>query len=190
MQHFGTVSPWHHLEELEQLHHRLPQLQDIFAGWQHDGRSSRSDALAHREYVLGVTTLSSASLRLLYDIVSRYVDDLPKRLCWHVPTMSARETQSVLPSHVLVQKTVSVKMADRLLLWTGIGEQEQTLEQRRVVVEVLGLPRRATKQCSTNPASCHPEEEFGLLPGMVSPFLPPFHPSCLAAVVHVAEPAD
>jgi hypothetical protein len=35
-----------------------------------------------------------------------------------------------------------------------------------------------------------PEEEFGMLPGMVSPFLPPFHPSRLAAVVHVAWPAD
>lgn len=64
-----------------------------------------------------------------------------------------------------------------------------TLEQRRSVAEALGLPRRAAKQCSTNPATCRPEEEFGMLSGMVSPFLPPFHPSRLAAVVHVAWPA-
>ena len=91
---------------------------------------------------------------------------------------------------MLVQKTVSVEMAGDLLLWTGVGEYEHTLDQHRIVASVLGLPRRAAKKCSTNPATCRPEEEFAMLPGMVSPFLPPFHPSRLAAVVHVPWPAD
>jgi hypothetical protein len=190
MQRFGTLSPWHHLEQLEQLHRRLPPLQDIFARWQNAGRSSRSDALARREKVLGVATLSGASLLLLYDLASLYVKDLPERIYWHAPTQSAAETQAVLPPQVLVQKTVSVEMAGKLLLWTSVGEQVHTLEQRRSVAEALGLPRRAAKQCSTNSATCRPEEEFALLPGMVSPFLPPFHPSRLAAVVHVPWPAD
>lgn len=190
MQHFGTASRRHHLEELEQLHHRLPPLQDIFAGWHYAGASARSQALAQRGRLLGPATLSSASLRLLYDIAARYVDDLSERLCWHAPTMSAQETQSVLPPHVLVQKTVSLEMAGRLLLWTGVGEQEQTLEQRRVVAQALGLPRRAAKQCSTNPATCKPEQEFAMLPGMVSPFLSPRHPTRLAAVVQIPWSAD
>ena len=104
--------------------------------------------------------------------------------------MSAWETQSVLPPHVLVQKTVSLEMAGCLLLWTNVGEQEQTLEQRRMVAEALGLPRRAAKQCSTNPATCKPEQEFAMFPGMVSPFLSPLHPTRLAAVVQIPWSAD
>ena len=178
------------LAHLEQMHRCLLPLQDIFAGWHHEGTSARSDALTQREWLLGPATLSSTSLRLLYDIASRYVNDLPERLCWHAPTMSAWETQSVLPPHVLVQKTVSLEMAGCLLLWTGVGEQEQTLEQRRVVAQALGLPRRAAKQCSTNPATCKPEQEFAMLPGMVSPFLSPHHPTRLVAVVQIPWSAE
>jgi hypothetical protein len=178
------------LAHLEQVHRSLLPLQDIFAGWQRTGASTGSKALAQRERLLGPATLSSASLRLLYGISSQYVDDLPERLCWHAPTMSAAETQAVLPPQVLVQKTVSVEMAGRLLLWTGVGEQEQTSVQRRVVADALGLPRRAAKQCSTNPATCKPEQEFAMLPGMVSPFLSPLHPTNLAAVVQIPWSAD
>lgn len=123
MQRFGTVSTWDYLEELEHLHRRLPPLQDIFARWQNTGMSSLPDALTQRELVLGVATLSGASLRLLYHLASPYVKDLPERIYWHAPTHSAAETQAVLPSQVLVQKTVSVEMAGRLLLWTSVGEQ-------------------------------------------------------------------
>ena len=96
----------------------------------------------------------------------------------------------MLPARVLVQKTVTVEMAGRLLLWTGVGEQRQTLDQRRVVADALGLPRRTARQCSTNPTTCRPELEFAMLPGMVSPFLPPLHLTRLAAVVQVPWSAD
>jgi hypothetical protein len=85
------------LAHLEQVHRSLPPLQDILARWQHAGASTGSEALALRERRLGAATLSGASLRLLYDIASQYVDNLPGRLCWHAPTLSAWETQSVLP---------------------------------------------------------------------------------------------
>jgi hypothetical protein len=190
MQLLCTPPARDHLAHLEQVHRTLSPLQDIFAGWQHAGASTRSEALALRERQLGPATLSSASLRLLYDISSRYVGELPERICWHAPTLSASETQAVLPPMVLVQKTVTVEMAGQLLLWTGVGEQEHTLEQRRVVASTLGLPRRAAKQCSTNPAACPPEQEFAMLPGMVSPFLPPLHPTRLVAVVLAPLQAD
>ena len=90
------------LAQLEQAHRRLLPVQDIFASWQHDGASARSQALVLRERLLGPATLSSASLRLLYDICSQFVDDLPERIYWHAPTLSASETQAVLPPHVLV----------------------------------------------------------------------------------------
>ena len=177
-----------HLLQLEQVYRRLLPVQDTFARWQRAGGSTRSQALVLRERLLGPATLSSASLRLLYDICSQYVDDLPQRICWHAATLSAAETQAVLPPQVLVQKTVSLEMAGRLLLWSGIGEQEHTLEQRRIVANALGLPRRAAKQCSTNPVTCRPEEEFSMLPGMVSPFLPPLRPTRLISVVQVPWP--
>jgi len=171
------------------MHRRLLPVQDTFSSWQRDGGSALSQALVLRERLLGPATLTSASLRLLYDISSQFVDDLPERICWHAPTLSASETQAVLPPQVLVQKTVSVEMAGRLLLWTGIGDYEHTLDQRRVVASALGLPRRAARQCSTNPATCRPEQEFAMLPGMVSPFLPPLRSTRLVSVVQVPWPA-
>ena len=171
------------------MHRRLLPVQDTFSSWQRDGGSALSQALVLRERLLGPATLSSASLRLLYDISSQFVDDLPERICWHAPTLSASETQAVLPPQVLVQKTVSVEMAGRLLLWTGIGDYQHTLDQHRVVADALGLPRRAARQCSTNPATCRPEQEFAMLPGMVSPFLPPLRPTRLVSVVQVPWPA-
>jgi len=99
------------LAHLEQAHRRLLPVQDIFASWQHAGASARSQALVLRERLLGPATLSSASLRLLYDICSQFIDDLPERIYWHAPTLSASETQAVLPTQVLVQKTVSVEVA-------------------------------------------------------------------------------
>lgn len=188
MQLLCTPPARDHLAHLEQAHRRLLPVQDTFARWQHAGASARSQALMLRERLLGPATLSSASLRLLYDISSQFVDDLPERICWHAPTLSASETQAVLPPQVLVQKTVSVEMAGHLVLWTGVGDYEHTLDQRRVVASALGLPRRAAKQCSTNPATCRPEEEFAMLPGMVSPFLPPLRSTRLVSVVQVPWP--
>src|SRR2546423_2514135 len=36
---------------------------------------------------------------------------------------------------------------------------------------LLGLPRRAAKECSINPVTCCSEKEFAMLAGMVSPLL-------------------
>lgn len=178
------------LTHLAQMHRHLPPLQDAFTSWQRAGGSAPSAELALREQLLGPATLASASLRLLYDISSQFVDDLPQRIYWHAPTLSARETQAALPPRVLVQKTVSVEMAGHLLLWTGVGDDEHTLDQRRVVAGALGLPRRAARQCSTNPVSCRPDQEFGMLPGMVSPFLSPLRPTRLVSVVQVSWPTE
>ncbi len=175
---------------LEQMHRKLPPLSEIFATWRSSGTTACSDVLARREQLLGAGTLSSAGLRLLYDIATQFVDDLPARVYWHEATQRAVETQAVLPPHVFVQKTVSVDMAGKLLLWTSVGEQAQDLEQRRTVASLLGLPRRGAKQCSINPVTCCSEKEFAMLPGMVSPFLPPLHPGRLTAVVQVPWPAD
>lgn len=162
--------------------HPFP-LEHLFADWQRAGSSSACPLLAERERVLGPATLRAATLRLLFDLAAQLVDDLHCRIHWHEATLSAAQTQRVLPPGVLVQKTVTVTIGGRLVLWSSVGDHEQSLAQRRLLAERLGLPRRAAKSCSTNPTDCSPVQEYGMLPGMVSTFLPPHHPCRLEAVV-------
>ena len=132
--------------------------------------------------------LSYESLRILENIVHRTIGPVPR--FYHKPTQSAASTQSVLPAHVLVQKTVSLSMAGTLVLWTSVGDAEQTLVQRKLVALHLGLPKRAARHCHINPAWVRPEEQFGMLPGMVSPFLSPKHSTNVSAVIHTGYPRD
>src|SRR5947209_7003918 len=115
-----TASTREQFAHLELVHRTLPPLSEIFEVWRGRGTRACSDVLALREHLLGGATLSSASLRLLYEIATQFVDDLPARISWHGATQSAAETQAILLPHVLVQKTVSVDMAGKLLLWTGV----------------------------------------------------------------------
>lgn len=179
-----------HSVYLEQIHLSLPSLTATFEAWHRSGSRGAMDTLNLREQRLGVATLSGASLRLLYEIASQFLDDLHSRVYWHEASQSAAETQALLPKNVLVQKTVSMEMSGMLLLWSCVGEQKVDLGQRRVVATSLGMPLRTAKNCSINPSTCSPEEEFAMMRGMVSPFLPPHRPNRLAAVVLVSWPLE
>ena len=175
----------------------LPPLQQTFASWHTSGATEGVPHLELREAVLGAATLSGASLRLLYEIASLHIQalhaleqvsawhtrPLHERLAFHAASHSAAQTQAVLPRDALVQKTVTVAMAGRLLLCTCVGDQELERKHLRALADALALPRRAVKRCSINPSTCDPVEECGMLPGMVSPFLPPLRSTRLAAVV-------
>jgi len=87
-----------------------------------------------------------------------------------------------------VQKTVTVDMAGKLLLCTYVGDQKLERTHLRAVAEALALPRRAAKHCSINPSTCDPVEEYGMLPGMVSPFVSPLRKTRVAAVVLLPWP--
>lgn len=94
----------------------------------------------------------------------------------HEATLSAAQTQAVLPPGVLVQKTVTLAFADphrSCVLWTGVGDFQISKEAIRVVAEQLGFSRRATRSAIINPGWLDPVAAFGMEPGMVSPFLPP-----------------
>lgn len=111
--------------------------------------------------------------------------------CQHVATMSAAQTQAVLPLNVLVQKTVSVAFGDRdrtCVLWTGVGDFQIKKEAILLVAENLGMSRRAARGATINPVWLDPVATFGMETGMVSPFLPPSpfadrHPSPIAALI-------
>ncbi len=175
----------------------LPPLQHTFAAWHTSGATEGVPHLELREAVLGAATLSGASLRLLYEIASLHIQalhaleqvsawqtrPLHERLAFHAASHSAAQTQAVLPRDALVQKTVTVAMAGRLLLCTCVGDQELERKHLRALADVLALPRRAVKHCTINPSTCDPGEECGMLPGMVSPFVRPLRKTRLAAVV-------
>jgi hypothetical protein len=101
---------------------------------------------------------------------------------------SATQTQAVLPPGALVQKTVTVEMAGKLLLCTCVGDQKLERTHLRAVAHALALPRRAAKHWSINPSTCDPVVEYGMLPGMVSPFVSPLRKTRIAAVVLLPWP--
>ena len=187
---------------VEQRLSRLFPLQHAFAVWHTAGATEAVPILDRREAVLGAATLSCASLRLLYEIASQHIQALHtsgqasawhtrpvhQRIAFHAASHSAAQTQAVLPPGALVQKTVTVEMAGKLLLCTCVGDRKLERTHLRAVAHVLALPRRAARRCSINPSTCDPVEECGMLPGMVSPFLPPLQRTRLAAVVLLPWP--
>ncbi|GAC1309836.1 MAG: hypothetical protein NVSMB27_46980 [Ktedonobacteraceae bacterium] len=175
---------------LEHVYRDLPPLAGVFEAWHSSGSRGSMSSLQMREQYLGAATLSSESVCLLYDIASQFLDDVHGRVCTHEASQSALETQALLPQQVLVLKTVSMDLARTLLLWSCVGEQEITRGQQRHVATALDLPLRAAKRCSINAPDCNPEQEFAMMRGMVSPFLPPHHPHRLAAVVLVSWPPE
>ncbi len=177
-------------------------LRHTFAAWHTAGATEAVQFLELREAVLGAATLSCASLRLLYEIASLHIQALRdvepvsawhtrpvhERIAFHAATHSAAQTQVVLPPGALVQKTVTVEMAGKLLLCTCVGDRKLERTHLRAVAHALALPRRALKQCTINPSTCDPVEEYGMLPGMVSPFVSPLRKTRVAAVVLLPWP--
>jgi len=187
---------------VEQRLFRLLPLQHTFAAWHTAGAREAVQFLELREAVLGAATLSCASLRLLYEIASQHIQALHtsgqvsawhtrpvhERITLHAASHSGAQTQAVLPPGALVQKTVTVEIAGKLLLCTCVGDRKLERKHLRAVADALALPRRAVKQCSINPSTCDPVVEYGMLPGMVSPFLPPLRKTRVAAVVLLPWP--
>ncbi len=201
-------STFQNLRLLEEVLYDLPPLEGVFLYWHTHGVTATttgiSSLLARRKQLLGPTTLSGGSIQLLYDCANdslRHLSlpgqqlhspwdsrPLHARLLRHGPSLSAAETQALFPPGVLVQKTVSMTLADTLLLCTGAGPRRVTRQQLRALSAALELPRRTVKQCSINALTCNPVETFAMQPGMVSPFLHPSHHTALDALVLLPWP--
>ncbi len=188
----------------EVLLSRLPPLWQTFAAWYAAGSSEAVHALEQREALLGAATLSPLGLRFLYDIASKHIEalrmgedvsewysrPLHQRIVSHAATQSAAQTQDVLPSGVLVQKTVTITMGGQWLLCSRIGDRAFSRTQLWAVGGALALPPRVARRCTINPASCDPVREYGMQLGMVSPFLPPRRRTRLAAVALIPWPRE
>jgi hypothetical protein len=150
---------------------------------------------------VGVSTLSSESKLYLYGLARTHAcEPLLQKRSWqesislHDTTFSAAETQRVLPPHVDVLKTVTVRIGrdehSRLLLWSCIGDGKINRRHLRAVAEQLGLSAQAARHSHIHPPDIDSRSEYGMWPGMVSPLLSPGRPSRLSAAVMVWPPGD
>jgi len=193
------------LQLAEEVLYDLPPLEGVFLHWHSHGVTATTPGitslLSRREQMLGAATLPGASIRLLYECAADCLrglmmpvyspwDSRPlhARLLRHGPSQRAAETQALLPPGVLVQKTVTVALRERLLLCTGVGTQSLTRRQLQDIAIALALPYRTMKRCTINSSAHHSVEAFAMQPGMVSPFLHPERETELAALVLLPWP--
>ena len=200
-------TPSLNLRLLEEVLYDLPPLEGVFLHWHTHGVTATTagmySLLARRKQLLGPTTLSGASIKLLYECATDSLRRLSlpgqdphspwesrplhARLLRHGPSLSAAKAQALLPPGVLVHKTVSMTRGETSLLCTGIGPQRVTRQHLRAIEAALVLPGRTAKGCTVNPTS-NPVETLTMQPGMVSPFLHPSHHTGLGALVLLPLP--
>src|SRR6266568_7309931 len=188
------------LQLAEEVLYDLPPLEGVFLHWYTHGATATTPGitslLARREQMLGAATLSGASITLLYECATDCLRRLPvsvyspwdsrplhARLLRHGPSQRAAETQALLPPGVLVQKTISVTLGERLLLCTGVGTGSLTRWHLRDMAAALALPFRTLKRCTISSSAHTSAETFAMQPGMVSPFLHPERAARLSALV-------
>jgi hypothetical protein len=118
---------------------------------------------------------------------------IPMLTLRHRITRSARETQATLPDGCLVQKSVTGKFGDQLVLWTGVSDFRVMRPHTRQVAKALAAQTRRTLANHTlNPPDIEPARFFGMDDGMVSPFLVPGTLALqrLAAIVQLTPPGE
>jgi hypothetical protein len=161
----------------------------IFSTYGYDTQEFRH-ALTRREAALGPATVANESLLLLCTLLQPHLPDLSACLLWHESTLTAAEKQQVLPPDVAVQKTLTMQLRDRQVLVTGIGDFHMQRSHIRVIAQRLALPPHAWKHCTINPKHIDPQQTYGMVEGMVSPFIPWSRSTTLAAIVHIRQETE
>ena len=191
---------------LEEVLYDLPPLEGVLLHWQTHGAAALTTGIvslfSRRKQLLGPATLPGTSIQLLATCLEECLPHgveeaefstwearpLHSRLVRHRHSHSALETQARLSPGVLVQKTVTLALGELLVLCTGVGTWRLSRQDLHTIVKALGLPNRRSRHATINPANLQTVEEFGMLPGMVSPFLRPLRATRLAALVVLPWP--
>ncbi len=194
------------LSLLEEVLYDLPPLEGVLLHWHSHGAAALTPGIvslfSRRKYLLGPATLPGSSIQLLARCVEERLPrgaekagistwearPLHTRLVRHRHSHSAMETQALLPPAVLVQKTVTLALDELLVLCTGVGTWRLSRKTLHAIAMALGLPNCRSRHATMNPASFQAVEAFGMLPGMVSPFLRPSRACRLAALVVLPWP--
>jgi hypothetical protein len=117
--------------------------------------------------IKGAGALPARTLRQLTDICMHL--SIPIKIAHHGPTFTAAQTQAVLPGDCLVQKTVTGKVEDKLILWTGVGDFHIARKLHKIANKKMGLA--AGRDHTLNPPEVDALSFYHMQPGMVSPFL-------------------
>jgi hypothetical protein len=194
------------LSLLEEVLYDLPPLEGVLLHWHMHRAAALTPGImslfCRRKYLLGPATLPGTSIQLLATCLEECLPcgvgetgisawearPLHTRLVRHRHSHSAIETQALLPPGVLVQKTVTLTMDELLVLCTGVGTWRLSRKALHAIAKALGLSSRRSRHATINPESFHTVEEFGMLPGMASPFLRPMRATRLAALVVLPWP--
>ena len=88
----------------------------------------------------------------------------------HEASISALEKQAILSVDVVVQKSLTIKMAGKCYLVTGLGDFFLPKSLFGFIGRQFGHTRAQWKSATINPAGEHPADLCGLYPGIVSPF--------------------
>lgn len=135
-----------------------------------DADAIPSQILRERERLLGAATLAA-------EILLRLLPQAQKSgayIVHHTPSFSAQDKQIALGfvCDAFVLKTVTVRFSDCLVFCSGSGDFTLPRSVLRKIGHGLDLSRSEQRNVSINPGDVVPETSFGLLRGMVSPFLP------------------
>jgi|GEM_PF-5698467 len=169
-------------EKIEKIIAELPSLVDFFSTLEAHV-NPMEPLLQQREKALGVATLSSNTLAVLFNLLLRQGSKkLEARIHRHFPSLTAAEKKDIL-LNVDIQKTLTVKVANQFILITGMGDYQLKKEFLNEVADRLHLPRSAMQRISINPPSLCPEVELGLLRGMVSTFFKPHQWHHISAIM-------
>jgi hypothetical protein len=203
---FPLTSSLPPLSLLEKVLYDLPPLEGVLLHWHTHGAEALTPGIvslfSRRKDLLGPATLPGASIQRIATcaeiclpcgaqaakINTWEARPLHTRLVRHRHSRSARETQARLSPGVLVQKTVMLALDDLLVLCTGVGTWQLSRQGLHAIAQALGLPNWRSRHATIHPAAFQPVEAFGMLPSMVSPFLPPAHAARLAALVMLPWP--
>jgi hypothetical protein len=178
----------YHREIQRRIAYLLPPLKETLRLTEGAGLHAR---LCERASALGRATLSSDSLLLFARLFREEGLEMADHLFSpHAATLRTREKQALLPEGAQVQKTVSLLVGGRLALVTWIGDRLLGRTERFALAAKLGLARKEARQATLNPPGCLAEQEFGLLRGMVSPFLPAGFGTRLHAVAQLSWPQE
>jgi hypothetical protein len=195
------------LSLLEEVLYDLPPLEGVLLHWHMHGAAALTPGIlslfSRRKHLLGPATLPGTSIQLLATCVEEYLPrgaeeeaeistwearPLHTRLVRHRHSHSAMETQARLSPGVLVQKTVTLALGELLVLCTGVGTWRLSRQDLHAITKALGLPNRKSRHATINPDGFQTVEEFGMLPGTVSPFLRPLRSTRLVALVVLPWP--
>ncbi len=141
-----------------------------------------SNYLQNRENAMGYSTLSANSISWLLNILKSYgLKDIHPQIISHNPSFSAQDKQKILKNSI-VQKTLTIKLADKLILCSGLGDFRLTKDSLIEMGHALGISKKKSKESIINPDYFLPEKELGLERGMVSTFLPPHKEYSISAI--------